>query len=166
MKLLGDSLTLLLFLVVTACGILVVKQRRSAWFVALIGIVLAGIGIAGAWPLPALAYGLKWGADLWYAAPPWTAFRAIWSFFGVMTYGMRANQWIAFVLACAIYAIPYLAMFALLRWIAARLETRSALRGMRVSLRGLSVVAIALWTLLMLTGTAAILARGLSFILT
>lgn len=146
------------------------QRRRSAWFAGLIGIAFAGTllfsQVATNWPLPAFAYGLTWGSDFWYGVPPWTAFHAIWSFFGAMTYGARANQWIAFVLACAIYAIPYLASFVLFRWLSTRIGRQSKLGAIRVFLVIVSRLAIVLWAVLMLTGAAAMFARAVSFIRT
>ena len=86
------------------------------------------------------------------------------SFFGAMTYGVRANQWIAFVLACAVYAIPYLASFVLFRCLNARIGRQSKLEVIRVFLVIVSRLAIVLWVVLMLTGAAAMFARGVSFI--
>jgi hypothetical protein len=106
------------------------------------------------WAAPSFTYGLDWGTSFWYRIPPWTAIHGIWSSFGTMVFGNRANEWLAYVLTCVVYPLPYLGVHLVSR-LGLRRVPAGHPKSLRILLHILSYVSVAIWALLMLTGAAA-----------
>ena len=71
-----------------------------------------------------------------------------------MVFGNRANEWLAYVLTCVVYPLPYLGVHLVSR-LGLRRVPAGHPKSLRILLHILSYVSVAIWALLMLTGAAA-----------